>query len=63
LNIVGAADEAMEIGCRFVVTLTGMNPNNKLRFKGHMNFYVPAMDYGIVEIAHLTLLHSMIGMA
>jgi len=63
LNIVGAAAKADEIGCRYVVTLTGMNPNNKLRQMGHVNFYVPCMDYGIVEICHLTLLHSMIGMA
>ena len=63
LNIVGAAQKAHEIGCRYVVTLTGMNPNNKLRQLGHVNFYVPSMDYGVVEIAHLTLLHSMIGAA
>jgi D-sedoheptulose 7-phosphate isomerase len=63
LNIVGAAAKAAEIGCDYVVTLTGMNPNNRLRQMGHVNYYIPAMDYGIVEIAHLTLLHSMIGMA
>ncbi len=61
LNIVGAAAMAREIGCDYVVTLTGMNPNNKLRRMGTINFYVAAADYGIVEIAHLTLLHSMIG--
>jgi len=61
LNIIGAAAKATEIGCRYLVTLTGMNPNNKLRRLGNINFYIPCMDYGIVEIAHLTLLHSMIG--
>jgi D-sedoheptulose 7-phosphate isomerase len=61
LNIVGAAAKAAEIGCAYIVTLTGMNPNNRLRRMGNINYYVPCMDYGIVEIAHLTLLHSMIG--
>ena len=63
LNIVGAAAKAREIGCAMIVTLSGMNPNNKLRQMGDVNFYVPAADYGIVEVAHLSLLHSMIGMA
>lgn len=61
LNIIAAADAAREARFELIVTLTGMNPNNLLRAKGDLNFYVPCMDYGIVEIAHLTLLHSMIG--
>lgn len=62
LNIVGAAQKAREIGCAMIITLTGMNPNNRLRQLGDVNFYVPAADYGIVECSHLQILHSMIGM-
>ena len=61
LNIIAAAEAAFASKFAFIVTFTGMNPNNLLRAKGNLNFYVPCMDYGIVEIAHLTLLHSLIG--
>ena len=63
LNIIGAADQAMSMGFRMVLTLTGMNPNNVLRQKGTWNLYVPCSDYGLVECSHLILLHSMIGRA
>lgn len=61
LNIIAAADAARVQGFDLIATFTGMNPNNILRQKGTVNFYVPCADYGIVEIAHLTLLHSIIG--
>jgi len=63
LNILDAANVARTIGCRCIVTLSGMNPNNVLRSKGDINFYVPCAGYGQVEIAHLALLHSIIGVA
>ena len=63
LNILDAASSARLIGCRFIVTLSGMNPNNVLRQKGDLNFYVPCAGYGQIELAHLALLHSMIGVA
>lgn len=44
----------------FLVTFTGMKPSNKLRKLGHLNFYVPSMHYGVVECAHLMLLHSLV---
>ena len=40
-------------------TFTGMKPDNPLRSMGSLNFFSPSRDYGIVEIAHLTLLHSL----
>lgn len=58
-NIFNAATKAREIGAT-TVTLTGMDPNNRLRKQGNMNFWVPAKDYGIVEVAHLILLHSIV---
>lgn len=59
LNLLGAADEARELGCT-VITLTGMNPNNELKRRGDINFWVPSADYGIVELTHLSLLHSIV---
>ena len=61
LNIIAAADAALERRFAHVVTLTGMNPNNLLRAKGSLNFYVPSTDYGLVELSHLVILHAMVG--
>jgi D-sedoheptulose 7-phosphate isomerase len=44
----------MEIG---VVTLSGMEPDNRSRGAGDVNLYVPARTYGIVECCHQILLH------
>jgi D-sedoheptulose 7-phosphate isomerase len=60
LNIVDAADEARSRGLRAIVTLTGMNPNNRLRMLGSLNFWVPSDQYAVVENAHLQLLHSLV---
>lgn len=43
-----------------VVTLSGFDPGNSLRTLGAVNFYVPSRSYGIVEIAHLAILHSVL---
>jgi D-sedoheptulose 7-phosphate isomerase len=59
LNILAAARAAHAMGC-YVVTFTGMNPNNALRAAGDFNYWVPSADYGIVELTHLSLLHSMV---
>lgn len=61
-NILKAAEQAFSQGLD-LITFSGMNPNNVLRRKGMINFWVPAMDYGIVELAHLTLLHSVVSIA
>lgn len=57
-NILEAAAECMTREIK-LVTLTGFEPENPLRGVGDFNFYVPAGDYGLIEIAHLTLLHSI----
>lgn len=41
----------------FVITLTGLEPNNLARQRGDLNFYVPAKTYGIVECVHQIVLH------
>jgi D-sedoheptulose 7-phosphate isomerase len=61
-NILKAAEQAFSQGLD-LVTFSGMNPGNVLRRKGMINFWVPAKDYGIVELAHLTILHSVISVA
>ena len=58
-NILKAVDAAYRKGCG-VVTLSGFEATNPLRSLGEANFYVPSRSYGIVEITHLTLLHSLL---
>jgi D-sedoheptulose 7-phosphate isomerase len=43
-----------------VVTFSGFDKNNPLRDMGNINYYVPSHNYGIVEVAHLTILHSLV---
>lgn len=59
LNIINAALAFTNIGGKQVFTFTGMKADNTLRRMGRVNFYSPSNDFGIVEIAHLTLLHSL----
>lgn len=56
-NIIAAARSCEEIP---LITFSGMNPNNQLRRLGDLNFYTPAGDYGLVELTHFTLLHSIV---
>lgn len=58
-SIIHAVDHARE-ACMNIVTLSGFEPNNRLRYKGGVNFYVPSKSYGTVEIAHLAILHSLL---
>jgi len=53
--VIAATDSGMEI-----VTLSGFKPDNPLRSSGAINFYVPSMEYGFVEIIHLTLIHMVL---
>lgn len=43
-----------------VVTFSGFSDSNPLRCLGDVNFYVPSDSYGVVEITHLALIHSML---
>ena len=58
-NILRAVDMAVGMHMN-VVTLSGFEAYNKLRGKGGVNFYVPSMSYGVVEIAHLAILHGLL---
>jgi len=50
----------MAKGTATVVTLTGFAPDNMLRSMGDINFYVPSQSYGVVETAHLAILHAIL---
>ena len=58
-NILRAVSAAREVGCH-VITFSGFKPDNPLRATGDLNFYVASESYGIVEIAHLSLIHAML---
>jgi D-sedoheptulose 7-phosphate isomerase len=58
-NIVKAVNLAKDLRLN-VVTLSGFEPTNGIRGSGGVNFYVPSKNYGVVEIAHLTILHSFL---
>ena len=57
-NILNAAVKAMDMKMQ-IITFTGMLESNPLRGYGDINFWVPSGDYGLVEITHLSLLHSI----
>lgn len=59
-NILKAVSAGKEVGCR-VITMSGFNPLNALRYSGgDLNFYVPSNSYGFVEIIHLCLCHCIL---
>jgi D-sedoheptulose 7-phosphate isomerase len=58
-SIVDACSVARDRNC-FVVTLSGFQPDNDLRRLGDINFYVPAIEYGFVEVMHLAICHCIL---
>ena len=56
-NIINACKV---IGKSRIITLTGFDPDNPVRQLGRTNYYVPSHNYGIVECAHLAILHSLV---
>ena len=58
-NILRAVAAGVAAGCR-VITLSGFRPDNPLRGRGELNFYVPSDSYGFVEIAHLAVCHCIV---
>ena len=58
-NVILAAEEAQRKG-GFIVTLSAMETNNKLRSRGMLNFYLPASTYGMAETGHAAILHYWI---
>jgi len=60
-NILLGVDAGKKTGCH-IITMSGFKPDNPLRTRGDLNFYVPSNSYGYVEISHLTLCHCMVDM-
>lgn len=58
-NIIRGVQAAVSKGCS-VVTLSGFNADNPLRKLGECNFYVPAGEYGLVEVAHQYICHLIL---
>jgi D-sedoheptulose 7-phosphate isomerase len=58
-NILNGVDAARAVGCA-VITLSGFSDDNPLRKMGDVNFHVPHHNYGLVEITHLALAHSLL---
>lgn len=61
-NILNGVSTALERGIA-VLTVSGFDPNNRLRRRGAVNFYVPSGEYGIVEISSQALLHAVLDLA
>ncbi len=55
-NILKAVHAAKAKGAN-VITLSGFDKNNPLRLQGICNFYVPASEYGFVEVGHQYVCH------
>jgi D-sedoheptulose 7-phosphate isomerase len=58
-NILNAVEAARAAGCA-VVSLSGFSPDNPLRSKGDVNFFIASDRYGFVEIGHLTICHAIL---
>jgi D-sedoheptulose 7-phosphate isomerase len=58
-NILNGVHAARSQGAK-IVTFSGFQPDNPLRQEGDINFYVRAMEYGFVEVAHQAILHAIL---
>ena len=58
-NIVRGLEAAKEQGS-FLLTLSGMKSDNKIRKMGDINMFFPEMDYGPTECAHTVMLHHIL---
>lgn len=58
-NILAAVRMARTKKCG-VITLSGFNKDNLLRYSGDINFYVPFSSYGHVEVIHHSICHCML---
>ena len=59
VNILNGADAARKKECR-IITFSGFRADNTLRNLGDINFYVPADEYGPVEILHHSICHCIL---
>lgn len=59
VNILKAAEVARAMGMK-IVTFSGFQPDNLLRGRGDVNFYVNSNQYGFVEVAHHALIQAVL---
>jgi D-sedoheptulose 7-phosphate isomerase len=57
-NVLKAVEQCLAKGGS-VITFTGFKPDNPLRTKGSLNFYIAEEHYGYVEAAHSVLAHYL----
>lgn len=58
-SIIEAVDLANSMNLT-TITLSGFRRDNMLRHMGGVNFYVNSSRYGVVEIAHLAIVHKIL---
>jgi len=58
-NILRGVNSAKSKECR-VITLSGFRDDNPLSSAGDYNFYVPAQEYGPVEVIHHSICHCIL---
>jgi len=58
-NILRGVSSAISKECS-VITLSGFKDNNPLSSAGDFNFYVPAQEYGPVEVIHHSICHCIL---
>ena len=58
-NIINAIEVARKRGAK-VITLSGYEPDNKIRTMGDYGVYVPASHYGMVESIHNLILQQIV---
>lgn len=59
VNILKAVEIAHTKGMK-IATLSGFQPDNLLRARGDVNFYVNSNQYGFVEVAHHALIQAIL---
>jgi D-sedoheptulose 7-phosphate isomerase len=58
-NILRGVNAAKTKACS-VITLSGFKDDNPLSSVGDLNFYVPAQEYGPVEVIHHSICHCIL---
>jgi len=58
-NILRGVNSAKSKEC-YVITLSGFKDDNPLSSAGDFNFYVPAQEYGPVEVVHHSICHCIL---
>lgn len=58
-NILNAVNIAAQKNAK-IVSLSGFKDTNKLKQLGHVNFYLSAENYGVVECFHQVILHAIL---